>query len=1065
MRKITLSILTLCCALVATAEPVGKQAALYTAQSYMLAKGKVINTVQKPFKAARKASAQATGEESAYYYIFNVGGDGGYVIISGDDRTEPILGYVEHGSFDPENIPENMRSWLQLYEDQIKYIVDNDLQPESPQLKTRNKARGTKHSVPELLTTRWNQGHPYNLTCPKYYKEDGTQAYPAAGCVATAMAQVVYYYKFPEKTKAIIPAHSNTYTLDDGTTKTVTAKAIPRNTKIYWENMRDTYNCNDSHAHDAADTAVANLVLYCGQGVKMGWKGSSGASTSRARDFFVTYFGYSESAYWGGRGSYSIDEWFDMLYHEIEQGYPVLYAGHSSGGGHAFVLDGFDGENLFHVNWGWGGSSNGWFLVSILNPGDNSGIGASSSSDGYSMSQGALFSLRTPSTPKEEPYLSISDVKVTGTSIRATFTNKTGGSASFHTGVVMLCEDGSLALVDGTRQSVTGIANGNSTTKTFQMAKKLPEGTYRLSPASKQIRNEEWQAKYDMQHEYIKAVVDSLGGLEMEFNNPTYEDISIDTITFPGTRIVGKEQEVKVTFRNDGAEYFKTIYFFASKTQTKTYTESKSMVAIRSGETLDVSYFFKPEETGTFNLWFCTDDKGNNVMGQGTMEIITEAEATKANLAVSSFAVSNGSGEIAYGKRLVGKATIRNSSSRDYHGGIRLQIWSQKVGSGTAYSGATRSYNVDIPAGKTTTVDFSYENLNEGYYYRLKAMYSNQDGTLTSGGIWDHKWEMKSGVLTWKNNGTIAGVAYKTSISAATNICGLYADCNKITRLQPNKNPNTIYAFAPDMEIPANITASNVVAGNHADHINLVNDQPFYAPVTFQADSATFTYTFPETENGTQWHAFTMPFLVDSIFVDSIPATLGDSLNHFWIYEFAAQGINGEVVFAPATVLRGATPYIIAADSTMAGHSLVFRSFGVPIYKTGSDKMVVTSTNYQFHGNTYSPTIKDCYLLNEEGTAFEYVTVNKALTGLNSYFTTNLPEEQLPSSIVLPEIPQAKVANIDGDINCDGKIDIADAVNILKIMAEDADNTSIDLNGDGKVDIADFVTILKKMAE
>ena len=243
MKRFSLSLLTLCMVLQLTAGPVSKQAALYSAQNYMLAKGKNIVASQKPYKAPRKASAQQTSEEDAYYYVFNAGNDGGYVIISGDDRVEPILGYVDQGSFDPNNIPENMRSWLQLYADQIKFIIDNDIQPGSPLIQKRNKIRGTKHSVGELLTTRWNQGSPYNITCPKYYKkEDGTQHYPATGCTATAMAQVMNFYRYPDKTKAIIPAHSNTYTMDDGTQKTVSTPAIPRNSVIDWDNMCDTYS-------------------------------------------------------------------------------------------------------------------------------------------------------------------------------------------------------------------------------------------------------------------------------------------------------------------------------------------------------------------------------------------------------------------------------------------------------------------------------------------------------------------------------------------------------------------------------------------------------------------------------------------------------------------------------------------------------------------------------------------------------------------------------------------------------------------------------------------------------
>ena len=1073
MKRLTISLLTLCIGSMAIAEPVGKQAALYTAQTYMLAKGKTVNLSPTPSQSTRKKSSSGEAEEEQpYYYVFNAGGDGGYVIISGDDRTEPILGYVEQGSFDPDNIPENMRSWLQLYADQIKFIVDNDIDPNSPLLKKRNKVIGTKHSVPELLTTRWNQGSPYNILCPKYYKEeDGTQHYPATGCSATAMAQVMNYYKYPEKTKAVIPSHENTYTYKDAAdgnqTKTVkvTVKAIPRNTVIDWDNMRDTYSWQGEDNANAQDTAVAQLMLMCGQSLKMGWGSSSGAVTSRSRDAFVNYFGFDDRTFWGSPGNFSIDEWFDMLYNEISEGYPVLFAGHSSGGGHAFVLDGFDGDNLFHVNWGWGGGSNGWFLVTILNPGDNSGTGASSSSDGYSMSQGALFNLRTPGTPKGDTYLQISDVTISSSTIKATFTNRTGSKNNFHTGIVMQSEDGSLALV-GTKQAISGLENGASQAKTFSLRKKLSEGTYRLSPASKQARSEEWHAKYNMQDQYIEAVVAADSSVTLTPVNlylGKESIISVDTITFPGTRIVGTEQEIKVTFRNEGAEFYETVYLFASKTRTKTYTESKSKVALHTGETKDISFFFKPEETGTYNLWLCQDDKGNNVLGQGTMEVIDEADAVKANLAISSYSISNLVEGIAYGKRLIGKATIKNNAKEDFHGSIKLQLWNQKIGQNTAYSGPSHSYSLDIIAGKTASIEFEFDNLKEGYYYRFKVVYGAQDGTLTNGGIWDNKWEMKGGLLTWKTDGTVAGKASSPTVTTAANICGIYADCNQITRHRPNSNPNTIYAYAPDMEVPASLDSCNAVSGNHAKHINLVNDRPYYIPVSFNADSASFTYTFSETEAGTGWHAFTMPFETDSIFVDDIYVSLDDTLKHFWIYEFANEGGNGNVIFEPVTKLRGGTPYIIAGDSLMAGRSIVFRSLNVPFYKTSSDKMLVTSSHFKFHGNTYSPKLKDCYILNADGTAFEYVTTTRALPSFASYFTSRLPEELRLPNIVLPGIPVAPIIK-SGDINGDMKVDIADAVSVLNIMAEGSYTGIADINNDGKIDIADFVSILNIMA-
>ena len=1033
MRKITLSFLAFClsvsllfCVSPLKAEPIGKQAALYTAQSYMLAKGKSLSTNPSPRRGAKSTSEEGDG----YYYVFNAGNDGGYVIVSGDDRVEPILGYVEHGTFDPDSIPENMRAWLQGYADEIKYVIDNDIDPSAPILKKRNRIQGTKHSVPEILTTRWNQGLPYNLTIEKYYKEDGTQARPAAGCIATAWAQVINFHKYPDKIKVAIPSYTKTYTLSNGTQKTVTFPAVPRGAVIDWENMCDTYNCSESHAHNAQDTAVANLMRYCGQAVKMSYGASSGANW-KAPDV-IKYFGFDDSGHRVGRDECSIDEWFDLIYDEVAAGYPVPFSGSKLSGGHAFVIDGFDGENLFHVNWGWGGGSNGYFLIGVLNSGDNSGIGAASGSGGYARGQAAVIGLRRPDNVKADSYLEVSDISVvSNTSVKATFKNSTGASGSYNVGIVKQEEDGSVSLV-GTKLTISGMEDGVSQTKTFQLKDKLTEGTYKLSPASKLTRSENWKARYNMRDQYIEAVVDASGALTMRVINPV-QNICVDDIAILGTRIVGQEQEISVTFRNDGDEFYRDVYLFASKTQTKVYTENLARVAVRKGDTAEFSFYYTPEETGTYNLWFCTDKNGSGEIGRGTMEIIEESQAVTANLAVS-YTIINGENNIAYGKRLFGKATIKNNGTEDFHGSIKLQQWRQQVGSSTATSGSSCLYHIDVAKGKSTTVDFTFENLSEGYYYRFKTFYVNQSGTLSGGGIWDWKCEMKGGVLSWKTDGTVTGKAYSSSMSITNTFCGVLADCsNKINRMSPNKNPNTIYAFAADMEVPTKLDTSNVVSGKHAERINLIQNQPYYVPVSFTADSASFTFTFPETEDGTGWHAFTMPFRADSIFVDDQYVALDDNTRHFWIYEFAAQGNNGEVIFAPVTELRAETPYIIAGDVTMAGRSVEFRSLDVPFYKTGSGKMVITSPGYKFQGNTLTLRVKDCYVLNDEGTAFEYITTYKTLTGLTSYFLTKLSEEERLPSIVLPEIP---VSEDPTSIN-----------EVLSMKHEESDGAVYDLSG------------------
>ena len=1059
------------------AESVSKTQAFSAAQHYLLSKGKILNQSRTPYRSVRRVNGQP---ESAYYYVFNAEGGNGYVIVSGDDRTPEILGYVDEGTFDEDNIPENMKSWLQLYVDQIKYLADNNITVNKNAIRARARAQATRHSVPELLTTRWNQGRPYNLTCPDYYLEDDEKEAtalplrngPATGCTATAMAQVMNFYKYPPKLKAAIPGYSITYwsKKTPSVSKTITQKAIAKNTPIDWDHMLDKYNWDDNHQPDKYDSAVANLMHYCGQAVNMHYGPQSGANFSA--EAYFKYFGFDNSCYVGERGDYSIDDWFNLLYNEISQGYPVLFSGFSSGGGHAFVLDGFDGEGLFHLNWGWGGGSNGWFLVGILNPGDNSGIGASSSSDGYSMGQRALFNLRLPDNNTADTYLFIRDVTVSGTSIKATYENRSTGTGSFHGGIVRMDEEGNIILV-GNTQALTSMAVNTSSVKTFPIKGKLTEGTYRLSPASKPTRSSEWRPKYDMRSQYIEAVVTADGNVTLTpVNISAGSSISIDTIMFPGNRIAGKEQEVKVVFRNNGNEYFREIHFFASQDNQKIYTKNRSIVAARKGETVEVSYFFTPEETGTYNLWFCTNSSGTGEVGKGTMEVITDAQAEKANLAVSTYTVSNAVSGYIYGSHLVGKASIKNNAKTDFNGKIRLQIWRQPGGSGSAWGGSSYTYDVNIMAGKVATIDFDFEDLSEGNRYYIAASFVNHAGTFSKSGVWDFSgWDARSGVELVKTDGTLTGKAWATTMTTASNICGVYADCSKnITRMTPTtRNPNVIYAFSSRMEVPTKLDTSNVVSGSHADNIRLVSDQPYYVPVNFTADTASFAYTFPvEAETPIAWQTITMPFDADSITRGDFIYELGDTLNHFWIYEFARTDDNGVPVFKPAKVLRGNTPYIIACDEFLKGKTINFTGHNKAFYKSGAGMMIVSSDTYNQYGCTYQAKLNNVYLLNAEGTAFDYFTTTKTLPAISSYFTAKVSDEERLPQILLPAVPrsQSKAAGW-GDVNLDNVIDGTDVdalANILVLKAPEGTGVEYgDVNGDGKLTIADLVSLINKV--
>ena len=252
MKKLLSVIITLSMCLPIVAQHITEEQALQKAQAFI--QGKVINNAngQKGTPAkprAMKRVAQAT--ESDALYLFNVEDNGGYVIVSGDERTEAILGYSDEGNINPQNMPENMKGLLKSYEEQIKAIPANyqGAPAKMPQ----------RPAVAPLLDSFWGQGEPYNMQCPEI---DGQHA--VTGCVATALAQIMYYHKWPEDYTTEIPAYDYTHSSWNNETQswnTPNTEALPA-TKFDWSNMANVYLPN---ASEASREAVAKLMRYCGQ--------------------------------------------------------------------------------------------------------------------------------------------------------------------------------------------------------------------------------------------------------------------------------------------------------------------------------------------------------------------------------------------------------------------------------------------------------------------------------------------------------------------------------------------------------------------------------------------------------------------------------------------------------------------------------------------------------------------------------------------------------------------------------------------------------------------------------
>lgn len=313
---------------------------------------------QMPQKAKAKSRTATTASPSDAYYVFN-NDAGGFVIIAGDDAVTPVLGYTSTGSFDAENLPDGLKDLLKSYERQIA-ALGNSYQ--ANQTATRAAFIGEKL----LNTAKWNQDAPFNK-----YTQNG---YPT-GCVATAGAIVMKYHGYPAKGTG-----SHSYTWNG---KTLTANF---ELGYDWANMPAQYNGND-----AAFDGVARLMADLGVAVEMQYnKDGSGAYIGNLVTALQKYYGYSKLSHLMAIEDVGAEAWNGRLRDEIDANRPVLYAASdpNTGGGHAFVIDGYKDES-FSVNWGWGGYCDGFYKIGALNP-ESEG---NPTGDKYNVGQSAVFGM------------------------------------------------------------------------------------------------------------------------------------------------------------------------------------------------------------------------------------------------------------------------------------------------------------------------------------------------------------------------------------------------------------------------------------------------------------------------------------------------------------------------------------------------------------------------------------------------------------------------------------------------------------------------------------------------
>lgn len=541
----------------------------------------------------KRAVLLQNGDSSNCFYVYNRGTENGFVIISADDRAIPVLAYSDNGTFDISNMPENLKDWLKVYENEIKHLTDKTTESS---IVVKSPANSTESSFasyisPLLGNIKWNQGAPYNNLCPVINTSTGARA--VTGCVATGMAQVMKYHQWPAKGTG-----SNSYT---SYTNGIALSLDFSKTTFDWSNMTDTYSSTSTATQNLA---VATLMYNCGVAVNMDYAESSGANTKTMATAMKTYFGYDTNLQFYSRNYFDRNEWKNLLKTELNASRPVLYSGYSNDGGHLFVCDGYDSNDLFHFNWGWGGSSNGYFQISALDPAEQ-GIGGSTG--GYNGGQGIVTGLQKPSTSSVATYLlhtndtlscSVDSVLIRGTfSVTAkNIFNQGVNSFTGYIGVALYNSAGTFVQILKTASVSELKVNYGWSSYSFSsllLSPTLATGNYRIYYVYKTTSATSWEKVrgYVGTPNFIDVQV---GEKYIKFSTPKsiYPSLQLNSLTTVGNIYQNKTGRFNVSITNNGNEYNSKIHVYLQSINNDTIYQfvSSENINFATGETRNLNF-------------------------------------------------------------------------------------------------------------------------------------------------------------------------------------------------------------------------------------------------------------------------------------------------------------------------------------------------------------------------------------------------------------------------------------------------------------------------------------------
>jgi hypothetical protein len=562
-KKLFFSVLLSMFSIVLFAKPISENTAKKVGANFLSSKTSVSTSMAE----LSMVYSMKNNTQTPYFYVFNIANKG-FVIVSGDDEVLPILGYSDEGVFISDNIAPQVLKWLESYKNQIRYVIENnikatekiqqeweELQKDSTVLKTQQSTNSTlsTQAVSPLVQVHWGQSPYVNAQCPPDVNAGSANGYRAvAGCPATAMAQIMKYWGYPAQGAGFHSYNHPTYG---------TLSANFGATTYNWASMPNYVNSSNSE--------VAKLMYHCGVAVEMQYGPTSSGSyvimdgypaQQTCEYAYKTYFGYNPTTLQGlKRSNYSDSNWINLLKNELNASRPIQYAGFGGGSGHTFVCDGYDNNNLFHMNWGWAGSSDGYFNLNALNPGS---LGTGGGSGGYNNNQQAVIGIQPLNAPQTFDLSMYSDLSTSQSSywfggsitVTAQIQNSGAGAFSGEFAAAVFNSNGQFVSFLSSPQT-SNLSTGFYTTKTFTNAGGAPfiPGNYSVSVFYR-LNGGSWTIVADEIGVIFNEV--NLSQFEVNYSSNIETYSNFNTTTNNGILYQGQSATINVNATNTNASTF-----------------------------------------------------------------------------------------------------------------------------------------------------------------------------------------------------------------------------------------------------------------------------------------------------------------------------------------------------------------------------------------------------------------------------------------------------------------------------------------------------------------------------